>query len=337
MNTFNPKHIFVTGADGFIGSHLVEHLIRANYTVTAMVMYNAKNHLGWLDNVDRDVVNAMQVVAGDIRDIDHLQHLMSGADTVLHLAALIGIPYSYHSPRSYIDTNVLGTLNVLQAAMKLDVGHIIHTSTSEVYGTAQSVPISEDHPLQAQSPYAASKIAADQLALSYYKSFATPVTVLRPFNTYGPRQSARAIIPTVISQLANGAESLKLGNLTPTRDFSYVTDTVNGFISAMCSLNAVGEVLNLGSGFEVSIEQTVQFIAKLMDKNVTIVSDHERLRPEKSEVQRLLADNSKMQQYTDWKPYYATHDDFCEGLKQTIAWFTEASNLSQYKSFQYNV
>ena len=273
------KKILVTGADGFIGSHLVESLVRLGFNVKAFTLYNSFNKWGWLDSLDNSVLSEIDVFSGDIRDPYGVKNAMEGCDTVLHLAALIAIPYSYHSPDTYIDTNIKGTLNVLQAARSLNVERIIHTSTSEVYGTARFVPITEEHPLQGQSPYSASKIGADQLAYSFYTSFELPVITIRPFNTYGPRQSARAVIPTIITQIANGLEVLKLGSIHPTRDFSYVQDTVDGFIAALKAENAFGETINLGSNFEISIGDTVNVIAELMNKSITIETEDKRLRP----------------------------------------------------------
>jgi dTDP-glucose 4,6-dehydratase len=285
--------VLVTGADGFIGSHLTEMLVRKGYDVRAFVFYNSFNSWGWLDECGEDVAGKFEVFAGDIRDPYGVKKAMQGCDAVLHLAALIGIPYSYHSPCTYVDTNIKGTLNIVQAARELGVGKVVHTSTSEVYGTAQFVPITEEHPLQGQSPYSASKIGADQIALSFYTSFETPVAVLRPFNTYGPRQSARAVIPTLISQIAAGKKEIQLGATTPTRDFSYVTDTAAGFIQALESKEIIGTVTNLGSGFEISIGKTAELIASLMGATVTFTTDNNRIRPEKSEVERLFASYEK--------------------------------------------
>jgi dTDP-glucose 4,6-dehydratase len=262
---------------------------------------------------------------------------MQDCDVVLHLAALIGIPYSYHSPDTYVDTNIKGTLNILQAARDLGVAKVVHTSTSEVYGTAQFVPISEQHPLQGQSPYSATKIGADQIAMSFYCSFETPVTIIRPFNTYGPRQSARAVIPTVITQIANGAKQIKLGSLHPTRDFNYIEDTVKGFIAGAETDNAIGEVINIGSAFEVSIGDTVKLIAEVMDREIEVTSDEQRVRPAASEVERLYADNSKARELLQWSAQYAGIEGFKQGLKKTVDWFTNDDNIKQYKSHIYNV
>lgn len=331
------KKILVTGADGFIGSHLTETLIKQGHDVRAFVFYNSFGSWGWLDYTDKNLRDSLDIFAGDIRDPHGVHTAMKNCDVVLHLAALIGIPYSYHSPDTYVDTNIKGTLNVLQAARDLDVSKVIHTSTSEVYGTAQFVPITEAHPLQGQSPYSASKIGADQMAMSFYYSFNTPVTIIRPFNTYGPRQSARAVIPTVITQIANGAEQIKLGSLHPTRDFNYIDDTVRGFIAGAEADNAIGEVINLGSAFEVSIGDTVKLIAQLMDRKIDIVSDPQRLRPAASEVERLFADNTKARELLQWSPQYAGINGFKQGLQNTIAWFCNNDNLKQYKSHLYNV
>lgn len=300
--TLKGKKILVTGADGFIGSHLTEELVRRGHDVRAFVYYNSFNSWGWLDTSDSEIRKSLDVFAGDVRDPHGVKTAMKGCDAVLHLAALIAIPYSYHSPDAYVDTNIKGTLNILQAARELGVSKVIHTSTSEVYGTARFVPITEEHPLQGQSPYSATKIGADQLALSFHKSFGTPVTVVRPFNTYGPRQSARAIIPTVITQIASGKRRIKLGALTPTRDFSYVMDTVRGFIAAAESNAGVGEVTNLGSGFEISIGDTARLIAELMGEKVEIETDEQRFRPSKSEVERLLADTTRARTLFGWEP-----------------------------------
>lgn len=331
------KRILVTGADGFIGSHLTEALIRRGHTVRAFVCYNSFNSWGWLDQAPAEVRAGLDVFAGDIRDPHGVRHAMQGCDVVLHLAALIAIPYSYHSPDTYIDTNVKGTLNVVQAARELGVEKVVHTSTSEVYGTARFVPITEEHPLQGQSPYSASKIGADQIAMSFYASFATPVAILRPFNTYGPRQSARAIIPTVISQIASGARRIKLGALHPTRDFNYVDDTVAGFIAAAAAESAVGEVINVGSNYEISIGATVELIAEVMGVQIEIETDAVRLRPEKSEVERLWAANAKAATLLGWSPAYAGREGLRRGLEQTVAWFVRDENLQRYKSGQYNL
>jgi len=336
MNLHNKK-ILITGADGFIGSHLTEELIRRGHDVRAFVFYNSFGHWGWLDESPNDIKKELDVFTGDIRDPHGVRTAMQGCDVVLHLAALIGIPYSYHSPDTYVDTNIKGTLNIVQAARDLQLEKIVHTSTSEVYGTAQYVPIDEKHPLQGQSPYSASKIGADQIALSFYRSFETPVTIARPFNTFGPRQSARAVIPTVITQIANGERTLKLGALHPTRDFNYVQDTVNGFIAMAESDNVLGEEINLGSNYEISIGDTVQLIAEVMNAEITIETDEQRLRPEKSEVERLWADNSTALQLLDWNPRFAQREGFKIALAETAQWFTDPANLARYKHSIYNI
>ncbi|MCW7471419.1 NAD-dependent 4,6-dehydratase LegB [Leptospira kanakyensis] len=332
------KKILITGADGFIGSHLTEELVRLGYDTKAFVLYNSFNSWGWLDSCSPDVKGKFEVFSGDIRDPNGVRQAMKGCDAVLHLAALIAIPYSYHSPDTYIDTNVKGTLNVVQAAKDLNIQKVVHTSTSEVYGTAQFVPITEEHPLKGQSPYSASKIGADQIAYSFYSSFNTPVTILRPFNTYGPRQSARAVIPTIISQIANRSEVIKLGSLHPTRDFNYVQDTVSGFIHALNSGEKTnGEVINIGSNFEISIGDTANLIAEIMDRKVTWVTDDQRLRPEKSEVERLWASNEKAKSLLGWEPKFGNEDGFRRGLENTIEWFLDPNNNSRYKTDIYNI
>ena len=336
MKSTNNK-ILVTGADGFIGSHLCEELVRRGYHVRAFVMYNSFNSWGWLDDASADIKSSLDVFAGDIRDPHGVKEAMKGCDAVLHLAALIAIPYSYHSPDTYVDTNIKGTLNVLQAARELGVGKVIHTSTSEVYGTARFVPITEDHPLQGQSPYSASKIGADQMALSFYRSFATPVAIVRPFNTYGPRQSARAIIPTVITQIAGGQHRVKIGALHPTRDFNYIADTVRGFIAALESDRCIGEVLNIGSNYEISIGDTMQLIAELMGVSIETETEAVRLRPENSEVERLWADNAKARDLLGWEPVYAGREGLRRGLAETVAWFRQPCNLRGYKTDRYNI
>jgi len=331
------RKVLVTGADGFIGSHLVETLVRSGYDVRAFVLYNSFNSWGWLDACSEDVKGKFEVFSGDIRDPYGVKSAMKDCHAVLHLAALIAIPYSYHSPDTYVDTNIKGTLNVLQAAKELSVEKVVHTSTSEVYGTACYVPIDEDHPLQGQSPYSASKIGADQMAMSFYRSFGTPVGIIRPFNTYGPRQSARAVIPTIITQAASGERRIKLGAVHPTRDFNYVKDTVNGFIRMLESPASIGEVINIGSNYEVSIGQTAQWIGELMNLEIEWVTDEARLRPEKSEVERLWAANEKARRLIGWEPEYGGTDGFRRGLLETISWFTERENLRQYKTGIYNV
>jgi len=334
---FKNKKILVTGADGFIGSHLTEELVRQGADVRAFVLYNSFNSWGWLDNSPEEIRKNIEVFAGDIRDPHGVKESMKGCDMVFHLAALIAIPYSYHSPDTYVDTNVKGTLNIVQAAREVGVEKVIHTSTSEVYGTARFVPITEEHPLQGQSPYSASKIGADQIAMSFYLSFGTPVAIIRPFNTYGPRQSARAVIPTVITQIAKGRKKIKLGSLHPTRDFNYVSDTVNGFLAVAKAESSTGEVINIGSNFEISIGDTVQLIAEAMNADIEIVTDDQRLRPAKSEVERLWADNSKAKKLTGWEPQYGNRQGFKKGLEKTAQWFANPDNLRQYKADIYNL
>lgn len=329
--------ILVTGADGFIGSHLTEALVRAGHDVRAFVYYNSFNSWGWLDHAPTDIRRALDVFAGDIRDPNGVRTALTGCDAVMHLAALIAIPYSYHSPDTYLDTNIRGTLNVLQAARQIEVGKVIHTSTSEVYGTAEFVPITEAHPLKGQSPYSASKIAADQMAYAFHTSFGTPVVTVRPFNTYGPRQSARAVIPTIITQIAAGQRRLRLGAVSPTRDFNYVADTVRGFEAALASDAGIGETINIGSNFEISIGDTAALIAELMGAEIEIETDEQRLRPEKSEVNRLWADNTKANRLLGWQPQFANRDGLRRGLRETIDWFTEPDNLNRYKAEHYNI
>jgi dTDP-glucose 4,6-dehydratase len=332
-----PAKILLTGADGFIGSHLLEALVRQGHKVRAFVLYNSFSSWGWLDHCAPDVKGQFEVFAGDIRDPHGVKEAMKGCDAVLHLAALIAIPYSYHSPDTYVDTNVKGTLNVLQAARELGVGRVIHTSTSEVYGTARFVPITEEHPLQGQSPYSATKIAADQLAYSFFSSFGLPVVIARPFNTYGPRQSARAVIPTIITQIANGRRQIQLGAVSPTRDFNFVQDTVAGFIAALNSDRGLGEAINFGSNFEVSIGDTARLIAEVMNTEIEIITDEARLRPENSEVERLWADNSKAMQLFGWQPAYGGREGFKRGLAETAEWFAQPENLCRYKADIYNL
>ena len=329
--------ILVTGAEGFIGSHLTEALVHQGHDVRAFVLYNSFNSWGWLDCVPKEIRGNLDIFAGDIRDPHGVKAAMKGCDAVLHLAALIAIPYSYHSPDTYVDTNVKGTLNMLQAARELEVRRVIHTSTSEVYGTARFVPITETHPLQGQSPYSATKIAADQLAYSFYASFGLPVVIARPFNTYGPRQSARAVIPTIITQIANGQRQIKLGAVSPTRDFNFVQDTVAGFIAALNSEKGLGEVVNFGSNFEISIGDTARLIAEAMNTEIEIVTDEARLRPENSEVERLWADTTKAKQLFGWQPAYGGREGFKRGLAATAEWFQDPTNLAGYKADRYNI
>ncbi len=329
--------ILVTGADGFIGSHLTEMLVRLGHDVRAFVLYNSFGSWGWLDRCGDDVHGKFEVFAGDIRDPHGVRTAMRGCDTVLHLASLIAIPYSYHSPDTYVDTNIKGTLNVVQAARELGAARVVHTSTSEVYGTARYVPIDEEHPLQGQSPYSASKIGADQIALSFHAAFATPVAVLRPFNTYGPRQSARAVIPTVITQIAAGQRRIKLGALHPTRDFSYVEDTARGFVAAMTADACIGQVTNIGSGFEISIGDTARAIAEVMGVEIGIECDAQRLRPENSEVERLFASYARASERMGWSPEYGGAEGFKRGLAKTVEWFSDPANRAGYKADRYNI
>jgi len=328
--------ILVTGADGFIGSHVVETLVKSGHDVRAFVLYNSFNSWGWLDESDISIRESIDVFAGDIRDPHGVDKAVENQEVVLNLAALIAIPYSYHSPDTYIDTNIKGTLNVLQAARRHGVKRVVQTSTSEVYGTAQYIPIDEVHPLHPQSPYAATKVGADQLALSFHASFDLPVGILRPFNTYGPRQSARAVIPTIISQLANKSK-VKLGSLSPTRDFSFVQDTANGFLAAAQSDAIVGKTINLGSGFEISIKETAETIAKLMNTKLELVDDEQRIRPENSEVERLHASIEKAKILLGWQPELKGLAGFETGLEKTIEWFSNPKNLSRYKADRYNL
>ncbi|HEY3277773.1 MAG TPA: NAD-dependent 4,6-dehydratase LegB [Syntrophorhabdaceae bacterium] len=336
MNLKGSK-ILVTGADGFIGSHLVEKLVRQGRKVRAFVLYNSFNSNGWLDHSEAEIRKNIEIFAGDVRDPHGVKEAMKGCDVVFHLAALISIPYSYHSPDTYVDTNVKGTLNIMQAARDLGVSKVIHTSTSEVYGTARFVPITEEHPLQGQSPYSASKIGADQIALSFYHAFDSPVAVVRPFNTYGPRQSTRAVIPAVITQIASGASKIKLGALHPTRDFNFVKDTVSGFISVAESDRTKGEVVNIGSNYEISIGDTVKTIAGIMNAEIEIESDEQRFRPEKSEVERLWADNGKAKELAGWEPLYGGFEGLKRGLEETIRWYIDPENLKCYRPGEYHI
>lgn len=329
--------ILVTGADGFIGSHLVESLANDGFKVRAFCFYNSNGNPGWLNNIDQKIKSNLEIVFGDVRDPICVREAMKGVDIVFHLAALIAIPYSYKAPSSYVETNINGTLNIVQAAKDLKISKVVHTSTSEVYGTAQYTPIDETHPLVGQSPYAATKIAADQLAMSFWRSFETPVTILRPFNTYGPRQSARAVIPTIISQLAKGKREINLGNLSPTRDFNYVSDTCEAFKAVAFSDKTIGKVINSASKFEISIKDTVSLIADLMEREVDILSDNKRLRPNQSEVNRLFGDNSLLKKLTDWNPKFEGIAGFEYGLKKTINWFSNNENLAYYKSDSYSI
>jgi dTDP-glucose 4,6-dehydratase len=323
--------ILVTGADGFIGSHLTEELVRNGHEVKAFVYYNSFNTWGWLDSLPKDIMDHVEVFAGDIRDPNGVREAMTNVEEVYHLAALIAIPFSYHSPDAYVDTNIKGTLNVLQAARSLDISRLLITSTSEVYGTAQYVPIDEKHPFQGQSPYSATKIGADRLAESFYRSFNMPITIVRPFNTYGPRQSARAVIPTIITQLLAGKEAIELGSLSPTRDFNYVKDTANGFIEIGKSLKTIGEEINIATQKEISIGQLAEELIRQINPKAKILCDEQRLRPEKSEVNRLLGSNEKLLRLTNWKQNYS----FEEGIAETVEFYKH--NLNRYKTDIYNI
>jgi NAD dependent epimerase/dehydratase len=325
------KSVLVTGADGFIGSHLVEQLVKEGYKVRALALYNSFNHWGWLDTIS--CLDKIEVVTGDVRDPFFCKEITKDIDTVFHLAALIAIPYSYVAPQSYVDTNVMGTVNMCKASMENGVKRFINTSTSETYGTALYVPIDEKHPMQPQSPYSASKIAADAMAMSFYNSFNFPLTTARPFNTYGPRQSARAVIPTIITQIASGMKEIKLGDVTPTRDFNYVEDTCRGFLALANCDQSVGKVVNIGSNYEISIGDTLNLIKKIMKSDVNFIVDEQRIRPEKSEVNRLWCDNSLISSLTGFKPEYSIE----KGLEKTIQWFLDPKNLSKYKPGIYNV
>jgi len=331
--SFINKKILVTGADGFIGSHLVERLMDENCQIKAFVYYNSFNSWGWLDTFPKDRLKNIEIFTGDIRDPNGVRTAIKDVDVVFHLAALIGIPFSYHSPDAYIDTNIKGTLNVLQACREYGIERVVITSTSEVYGTAQYIPINEKHPFQGQSPYSASKISADKIAESFYRSFSTPIIIARPFNTYGPRQSARAIIPTIIIQLLNGNNEVCLGSVHPTRDLNYVSDICNGFIALAKCDEAVGKEINIGSGTEISMGNLANLLIELTGLQAKIVSENERKRPEKSEVERLVCDNSLLKKLTGWKPVISLK----EGLLKTIEWFRDKERLKRYKSDIYNV
>lgn len=331
--SLKQKKVLITGADGFIGSHLTEALVNKGYDVRAFVYYNSFSSYGWLDSISSETKSQIEFFAGDIRDPNGVREAMKGVDIVFHLAALIAIPFSYHSPDSYIDTNVKGTLNIIQAARDNQVSRVLVTSTSEVYGTAQFVPITELHPKQPQSPYSASKIGADAIADSFYRSFDLPLTIVRPFNTFGPRQSARAVIPTIISQLLNGAEEIKLGDITPTRDLLFVKDTVNGFLKIAECDKLIGHEVNIATQSEITVGELAQSLINQINPNAKIVSDSIRLRPEKSEVFRLFGSNEKLKSFTDWKQIYSLD----EGLAETVEWFSKKENLQQYKSDIYNV
>jgi NAD dependent epimerase/dehydratase len=329
--------VLVTGADGFIGSHLVERLVRSGRRVRAMVLYNAYDSRGWLDHVSPEIEGAFEAFPGDVRDPGSVRTALRGCEAVLNLAALIGIPYSYQAPQSYLETNIRGTLNILEAALAMDVARVVQTSTSEVYGSAREVPITEAHPLNAQSPYAATKIAADQLALSFHASFGLPVTVIRPFNTFGPRQSLRAVIPNIITQLARGERILRLGALTPTRDFNFVADITRAFDASLDAPAVLGEVVNVGSGFEISIGDLARLIGEEMQASFEFATEEVRLRPATSEVERLLAGNRRARELLDWAPEFTGIDGLRRGLRQTIVWFREPDNLARYRGGGYTV
>ena len=328
--------IFVTGSEGFVGSHIVQLLIKKGFFVKALIQYNSFSSWGWLEELNKNEKKKVEIVFGDVRDLSGIKKETKNCDNIIHLAALIGIPYSYHSPRMYLETNAIGTLNILEAAKENKIKHTIHTSTSEVYGTAQYIPIDEKHPLQGQSPYSATKIAADKLVESYCRSFDLPVTTLRPFNVYGPRQSARAIIPTVISQIMNN-QVVKLGSLDPTRDLNYVGDTAEAFVKCLNKKNTFGETINIGSGFDISIGDLVMLIAKLMKKKIKIVEDKIRIRPEKSEVFQLVSSTEKARDLLSWQSKHKNIDGLALGLKKTINWFKKSKNLKKFKSFGYNI
>ncbi len=328
--------ILITGAEGFIGSHLVEKLVSKGHDVTAFVLYNSFNFYGWLEQINKKVLKKIKIITGDIRDFQSISAAMKNKDAVINLAALIAIPYSYKTARSYIDTNIIGTQNILEAAKFMKIKKILHTSTSEVYGTAKFVPITEKHPINSQSPYAATKASADQLALSYYYSFNLPITILRPFNTFGPRQSMRAVIPTIIGQVLN-SNKINIGNLKPTRDFTFVTDTAEAFSKALASNNTNGEIINIGSNFEISIKEIIQMVALVTNRKVTINKDSNRIRPKSSEVDRLICSNKKAKKILKWKPSYNGKSGFKRALEETIDWFSRKENLKLYKSNIYNV
>ena len=329
--------VLVTGADGFIGSHLTQRLLARGYEVRALCQYNSFGSWGWIDTLDKDEINNIEIIMGDIRDAQSVRSAMKGCEIIYHLAALIAIPYSYTAPSSYIDTNITGTLNVLQAGIENDVNRIVHTSTSETYGTAQYVPIDESHPLVGQSPYAATKIGADQLAMSYWRSFELPVTILRPFNTYGPRQSARAVIPTLITQVLKNNANIKVGALTPTRDFNFVEDTCDAFIAVSEGKNTCGRVINSASNFEVSIGETAELIMEIIGNELEIKTDEARIRPKGSEVNRLYGCNKLLTELTDWTPKHGGKEGFKKGLEKTIEWFSQEQNLKMYKEGIYNI
>ena len=329
--------VLITGADGFIGSHLVELLLKEGFSIKAFCLYNSQGSWGWIDTLSDEIKSNIEVYLGDIRDYQSVLEAVKGCEYVFHLASLIAIPYSYKAPQSYVETNIIGTLNVLNAVKEVDIERLIHTSTSETYGTAQYVPIDENHPLVGQSPYAATKIAADQLALSYWRSFDSPITVLRPFNTYGPRQSDRAVIPTIISQIALGKNKLSLGSTSPTRDFNFVEDTCKAFLEVAKSNLTIGKTINVASNFEISISETALLISEIMNKEVEINLDKKRLRPKNSEVERLYGDNTLIKKITNWEPNYGGIQGFKKGLKITIDWFSSPENLKFYSPNSYKI
>lgn len=330
------KKILVTGSDGFIGSHLVEKLVKKGLKVKAFTFYNSFNSWGWLDSIDEKIKKELEVISGDVRDFDSIKKASKNCDYIFHLAALVGIPYSYYAPESYIDTNIKGTLNVLRAAKENNNLKIIHTSTSEIYGTPKTLPITELHPASAQSPYAASKVGADHLALSFYKSYGLPISVIRPFNTFGPRQSLRAVIPTIILQALNNKKSIRLGNTYSTRNFNYISDTVDGFISVLKKKKIFGEIINIGSNFDISIKDTVNEVSKLMNKDISIIEEELRKRPIKSEVERLKASGSKARKLLKWTPKYKNKQGFVKALKKTIDWYSSIENRKKFKNNIYN-
>lgn len=325
--------VLITGADGFIGSHLTELLIKEGYDVSAFVYYNSFNSWGWLDTLPKELLSQIKIIAGDVRDPHCVKKALKNIEVVYHLAALIGIPYSYHAPDNYVDTNIKGTLNILQASLENNVKRVLVTSTSEVYGTALAVPIDEKHPKQPQSPYSATKIGADAIAESFYRSFNLPVTIVRPFNTYGPRQSARAVIPTIITQLLNGIENIKLGSLHPTRDLVFVKDTVAGFLAIANASNTIGEEINIATQEEIPVGELAELLKQMINPAASIISDDVRIRPEKSEVERLLGSNQKIKMLTGWQPAHTLE----QGLEQTIEWFSNQQNLQKYKADIYNI
>jgi len=325
-------NILVTGSEGFIGSHLVESLVLNDHKVKCVILYNSFNNYGWLETLDKNITKNVEFCFGDIRDPHFVKNSMKKCDSVMHLAALIGIPYSYISPKSYVDTNITGTLNILQSARELNIEKIIHTSTSEVYGSSQFIPITEKHPLNGQSPYSATKIAADQLANSYHLSYGVPVITLRPFNTYGPRQSLRAIIPTIICQILSGKKTIKLGSLKPTRDFTYISDTVSAFMKALKSKNAIGKTINIGSGYEISIKNLIKVITDQTGRKINVLTDSKRVRPDRSEVNRLCCSNKLAKNILNWKPSFKGKFGLAKGIKSTLKWYSIKENLKKYKS-----